>query len=137
MAARKQTLTAPMYGLLSREAYNAIVALYERLKASSNPRHRPPSLDSFALQLHIAHAMVTLKTLDPKRKIRGDIAKQVAKHYGVSETWVFAARASLDSKLRAAIEVLAREDVKYALRFADPSAVEDWRKEERQITDAS
>jgi hypothetical protein len=126
-----------MYGVLSREGYDAIVALYDRLKASPNPPHRPPSLDSFGQKLYIVHAVATLKALDPARKIRGDIAKQVAKHYGVSETWVFAARASLDSKLRAAIEVLAREDVKYALRFADPSAVEDWRKEERQITDAS
>jgi hypothetical protein len=137
MAARKQTLTAPMYGLLSREAYNAIVALYERLKASSNPRHRPPSLDSFALQLHIADAMVTLKTLDPKRKIRGDIAKQVAKHYGVSEGWVFAARTSLNANLRASIEIKAKNDVEAALRFADPSVVEDWRKSERQLTDAT
>jgi hypothetical protein len=114
-----------------------MVALYDGLKASPNPAHRPRSLDSFALQLYITHAVAMLKALDPVRKIRGDIAKQVAKHYGVSETWVFAARASLDPKLRATIETKAKFDVQYALRFADPSAVEVWQKSERQFTDGT
>jgi hypothetical protein len=78
-----------------------------------------------------------LKALDPARNIRGDIAKQVAKHYGVSETWVFAARALLDTKLRDTIETEAKFDIQNALRFADPSAVEDWRKRERQFTDGT
>ena len=126
-----------MHGVLALEAYHAMVARYDRLKASSKPAHRPPSLGSFAQQLYIVHAVATLKALDPAREIRGDIAKQVAKHYGVSETWVFAARALLDPKLRATIEIKAKFDVRYALRFADPSAVEVWRKSERQFTDAT
>ena len=126
-----------MYGILALEAYNAMVARYDQLKAASKPAHRPPSLDSFAQQLYIVHGVATLKALDPARNIRGDIAKQVAKHYGVSETWVFAARALLDTKLRDTIETEAKFDIQNALRFADPSAVEDWRKRERQFTDGT
>jgi hypothetical protein len=37
--------------------------------------------------------------------------------------------------LRARIETQAKSDVEYALRFADPSVAEDWRKRERQFTD--
>jgi hypothetical protein len=136
MARHRPKLTGPMYGFLPREAYNAEVALYDRLKAYPSPPHRPPSLDTFARQLCIIHAVATLKALDPARKIRGDIAKQVAKYYGVSETWVFAVRTLLDPKLRATIETKAEYDVRHALRFADHSAVEDWRKSERRFTDA-
>jgi hypothetical protein len=104
------TLKAPIYGLLALEVYHAILARYDHLRAASKAAHRPPSLDSFVQQLYIVHAVETLKALDPARKIRGDIAKQVAKHYGVSETWVFAARAALDPKLRATIETQAKFD---------------------------
>jgi len=130
-------LKLPMFGVLAREAYHAMVALYDLLEAGSKPAHRPPSLDSFAQQLFIVHAVATLKAYDPARKIRGDIAKQVAKHYGVSETWVFAARTSLGTKLRDTIEARAKLDVQHALRFADPSAVEAWRKRQRQFTDGT
>jgi hypothetical protein len=124
-----------MWGDPGLATYEAIIAFDDRLKASPNPRNRPLSVDSFVRQIFIVHAVATLKALDPRRKIRGDIAKQVAKYYGVSETWVFEARKSVDPQMRAIIEGHAVRDMNHALHFADPSAAQKWRRRERRRTD--
>ena len=137
MARQTRQLKLPMFGALPIVVYDAAVEFYDQLRASRKPRHRPPSLDSFVQRFYIVHAVATLKALDPRRKIRGDIAKQVARHYAVSETWVFEARRSVDPKLRAMIEAKAGEDMTYASRFADPPALTKWRERERRHTDAT
>ena len=87
-----------MWGDPGLATYEAIIAFDDRLKASPNPRNRPLSVDLFVRQIFIVHAVATLKALDPRRKIRGDIAKQVAKYYGVSETWVLRLASRLTPK---------------------------------------
>lgn len=93
---------------------NALFAIYENLKASPKPRHRPLSTESaflrFAIVEHVEREFARSKKLK-------NIIADLPKRYHVSRSHVYAAIKSVDPDLRATIRSHAIADAELERRL--------------------
>ena len=96
------------------ETANALMAVYDRLKASPAPRHRPPTIDAALLRFAIAEHVAREHAKGVRMK---EIIANLRERHNVSRAHVFDARASLDPTLRATIESAAIAELELERRL--------------------